>query len=125
MNPFPRESIPRIPSEYYPDRWLLLEVSVVGVEKLFKVFGVWQGGYLHGDSWRVNSGIESVKLNENFIHFYGYSGSCYTTRMSDYGTTVYGSSVIADMLDSGVVRVVDKEDVMSVLIENGFITERE
>jgi hypothetical protein len=29
------------------------------------------------------------------------------------------------MLDSGVVRVVDKEDVMSVLMENGFITERE
>jgi hypothetical protein len=45
--------------------------------------------------------------------------------MSDYGTTVYGSSVIANMLDSGVVRVVDKEDVMSVLMENGFITERE
>ena len=46
-------------------------------ETYFKVFGSRSGGYLDGDSWRLNSGVASVKKDDNYYYFRGESGSCY------------------------------------------------
>ena len=43
-----------------PNKWVILEIEFKsGVE--YKVFGSWTGGYLDGDSWRLNSGIEKSR----------------------------------------------------------------
>lgn len=63
-------------SEYQPDNWVVLKITVEDTP-LYKVLAGWSGGYLHGSSWRMNSGITEVKEDEEYYYFYGSSGSCY------------------------------------------------
>lgn len=75
-----------------PDRWLLVECG-----DLHRVFATWAGGYLDGDSWRLNSGIDTVEVDEdgNFL-FHGYNGSIYKCHKDRYGTTGYGSHILRE-----------------------------
>ena len=45
----------------------------------YKVLAGWSGGYLYGDSWRLNSGIKDFKENpeKEYVDFFGFSGSQY------------------------------------------------
>ena len=53
---------------YTPDGWMI--VKITGTNPHYRVFGSWRGGYLSGDSWRMNSGIISVKEDgENYYVF--------------------------------------------------------
>ena len=72
-----------------PNRWLLLKLG-----DTYKVFGSWSGGYLDGDSWKLNSGIESVEDSGDFWLFHGFSGSVYQCRKDGYGTTGYSSMIL-------------------------------
>ena len=74
-----------------PDRWLIIDC---GGDGLYKVFATWSGGYLDGDSWRLNSGIEKVEGDGDYLLFHGYSGSIYKCHKDRYGTTGYGAHVI-------------------------------
>lgn len=60
-----------------PDNWVILEISADQEPVFYKVLAGWYGGYLHGDSWALNSGIESVTIEDNYYDFKGYSGSVY------------------------------------------------
>ena len=42
------------------------------------------GGYLDGDSWRVNSGITEVNETDNYYYFKGSSGSEYRCSKESY-----------------------------------------
>lgn len=72
-----------------PDKWLILKVN-----DHYRVFGTWSGGYLDGDSWRMNSGITKVEEDDEHYLFTGSSGSVYKCRKTAYGSTGYGYSVI-------------------------------
>jgi hypothetical protein len=50
-------------SEYLPDNWVVLKINHEG-KTLYKVLAGWIGGYLNGDSWRMNSGMNCVKHNK-------------------------------------------------------------
>ena len=65
---------------YKPDSWVVLQVPGG-----YKVLGGWSGGYLDGDSWRMNSGIVSVKFEGDHYVFYGYTGSKYRCHKDTYG----------------------------------------
>lgn len=72
---------------YYPDCWVVLKMS-----EGYKVLAGWSGGYLEGNSWRMNSGITKVDVTKGGFIFYGVSGSlyvchedCYGLRMSNAG----------------------------------------
>lgn len=64
-------------SEYNPDNWVIVKIMPEGEDEFYKVLAGWSGGYLHGDSWRMNSGIDKVEEDENFYSFIGESGSVY------------------------------------------------
>lgn len=89
-------------SHYYPDRWIVIKIiSIVDHnfgEIHYRVFGNWSGGYLHGDSWKLNSGIVSVEEDDEAYHFHGNSGSVYHCLKSSYGMTSYGHSVLNGMI---------------------------
>ena len=85
-------------SEYNPDKWVIIKV-VTEKETFCKVFGCWSGGYLDGDSWRMNSGIESVNVTDNTYEFIGASGSRYVCGKDSYGLNVFGSGVMNQLLD--------------------------
>ena len=63
-------------SEYTPHSWVVLKITS-SEETLYKVLGGWSGGYLDGDSWRMNSGITGVEKQAYLYGFYGSSGSVY------------------------------------------------
>jgi len=70
-------------SEYTPDNWVVLKITVDGTT-LYKVLAGWSGGYLNGDAWRMNSGITRVEDHETYYSFYGSSGSVYKVWKDGY-----------------------------------------
>jgi len=67
-------------SYYAPDRWVVLKLPTG-----YKVLGGWTGGYMHGSTWRLNSGVTKVELDDEHYLFHGYSGSVYRCYKRDYG----------------------------------------
>jgi hypothetical protein len=71
-------------SEYLPDNWVVLKIMQPDQDTLYKVLGGWSGGYLDGDSWRLNSGVTKVKEDGDYYEFYGESGSVYKCHKNQY-----------------------------------------
>jgi len=84
-------------SQYTPDRWVVLELSN-DKETIQKVFAGWRGGYLDGDSWKLNSGITAVRDTGEWFEFEGYSGSTYRCHKEFYGMTMYQQSILANWI---------------------------
>lgn len=81
-------------ANYQPDRFLILKITNNKGKSHYRVFGSWSGGYLSGDSWRLNSGIESVEAKGPLLLFHGSSGSTYEVHKEMYGVTAYTASVL-------------------------------
>ena len=80
--------------EIIPDKWVVIGITKKG-QTVYKIFGSWAGGYLDGDSWKLNSGIESLTEDEDNYYFKGYSGSVYKCNKNHYGiATSYSQSVL-------------------------------
>ena len=84
--------------DYSPDSWVVLKVKEgKGTFPFYKVLAGWGGGYLDGDSWRMNSGINLVFDREDEIHFYGESGSLYRCNKEAYGLRMSTAGVYKDL----------------------------
>ena len=81
-------------SNYTPNRWVVLEVNN-GKEVINKVFAGWYGGYLNGDSWKLNSGNVSEEEFDDRWEFTGYSGSVYVCYKNAYGMSAYMGQVFS------------------------------
>lgn len=89
-------------NSYHPDGWCIIKMPK---ENDFRVFASWGGGYVHGDSWRVNSGIASYKFDEmsGEIDFIGDSGSVYTCNiMGEDRLTAYTRSVLLNLIKTAI-----------------------
>ena len=76
-------------SEYNPDNWVVLKIKEgKGTFPFYKVLAGWSGGYLDGDSWRMNSGITGVEKQAYLYGFYGSSGSVYWCHKVGYGLSM-------------------------------------
>lgn len=99
-----------------PDKYL-----IVKIEDYYKVFATYLGGYLNGDSWRINSGIKSVTEDESFYYFHGHSGSTYKCHKKSYGANYYTQSVLDDMINKakerGVAITIMPEDTDFINLE--------
>lgn len=69
-------------TEYTPDNWVIIKIKPDNEDSFYKVLGGWSGGYLYGDSWRMNSGITKVDFDGEYYHFAGESGSVYKCHKS-------------------------------------------
>lgn len=83
-----------------PDRWVVLKMSTQDSETIYKVFATWFGGYLDGDSWKINSGITDMREDEDYFYFIGFSGSKYACRKGAYGTNSYTHGVLTSIIDN-------------------------
>lgn len=101
-----------------PDRWVILKLSPPDEDTFYKVFGSWSGGYIHGDSWRMNSGIKSVYKEGEYFVVMGYSGSAYYCHEKGEGATGYGADVLNSILErDGVELVEDGVALLTKLME--------
>jgi hypothetical protein len=86
-------------SEYTPDNWVMIKLAGPEGPK-YKVLAGWSGGYLDGDSWRLNSGVTAVHEDEAFYYFYGSSGSCYRCSKDSYTLRMNNAHIWQVMDDS-------------------------
>ena len=69
-------------TDYNPDNWVVIKMN--GDDPHYRVLAGWSGGYLDGDSWRMNSGITRVEDAGDCYNFYGSTGSCYSCYKESY-----------------------------------------
>ena len=93
---------------YTPDSWVLLKINNPK-DPHYRVLAGWSGGYLSGDSWRLNSGITRHEFDGDYWYFYGSSGSCYKCYVDSY--------CMRNIMGSVYRELVDKygEDVVQIL----------
>lgn len=96
---------------YEPEAWVLLDMG----ENVFKIFGAWRGSYLTGESWKMNSGIESVEEFEEYYDVLGYSGSIYRCyKNSVHSGGMYTSRVLDDYKRKlPQIKEIDMEDYLA------------
>ena len=84
---------------YTPDYWTIVKITTPQDKLIYKVFATWRGSYTMNEAWRMNSGITNVKIEGNYIKFYGTSGSVYklVNKESEYRTTAYTQSILNHM----------------------------
>ncbi len=104
-------------SEYKPVAWAIIRFRN-GDEDIYKVMGGWYGGYLYGDSWRLNSGIVEVIDKGDTYEFVGASGSIYicdkaNERFTGLMASVYQGwkNVASDKIE---IEAVKAEDYINV-----------
>ena len=91
----------KIMSEYKPDNWVILKIKKANAEEYFyKVLGGWSGGYLDGDSWRMNSGVSKVTEEGGYFLFHGFSGSVYKCHKQGYGLRMNNVGVYENLLET-------------------------
>lgn len=83
-------------SEYTPDVWVIVKITPTDEAPIYKVLAGWYGGYLNGDSWKLNSGITKYSVKGKHAVFTGDSGSEYschigTERFSMMTGTIFAS----------------------------------
>ena len=86
--------------DYSPDDWVILNVSFATRDRAFtqlRVLGGWRGGYLSGDAWRINSGIQAVHADDVEYRFLGRSGSVYLCPRDGYRMSRIMASGLAEL----------------------------
>lgn len=89
---------PEIPinlSVITPDKWVIVRIKPDNETDFYKVFASW-----YDEVWKMNSGIKSVKQDEDYYYFYGYSGSCYKCYKKGYGIATSYSGMVYDKLEN-------------------------
>jgi hypothetical protein len=71
-------------NEYTCDNWVVIKFNTEEHGIFYKLLVGTSGGYLDGDSWRMNSGITSVEEDKECYYFYGSSGSRYRCYKESY-----------------------------------------
>jgi hypothetical protein len=88
----------RTVNTYDPDEWVLIKIG--GKDPHYKIFGSWRGGYLDGDSWRMNSGVVSHEEWADRYDFRGSSGSEYWCMKNAYGiSSPYNATILENYSD--------------------------
>ena len=86
-------------SDYNPDKWLMVKLTNKDDKSHYRIFACWYGGYLDGDSWKMNSGVTKITEDEKEYHFEGSSGSVYHCNKSMYGVSGYGAGVLGNLIE--------------------------
>ncbi len=106
-------------TDYHPYQFLLVEFTLPD-EVLVKCFGRWAGGFASGDSWRLNSGINSVSVDDDIVRFEGFSGSTYHCYIESYGiSSPYALGWLEDRIEQvGLpARIFTEEEMLTYVKE--------
>lgn len=97
-----------------PDRWTIIKITPKDNSlPVYKVFAVWYESYTTGSSWRLNSGIKSATLEDDYYVFVGHSGSKYRCHVHGYGNTGYGTGILNRLIKNtslADIEIMDKNN---------------
>ena len=103
---------------YYPEAYRWLAITQPDDSIVIKVFASWTGGYLHGDSWKLNSGCLRIEEEGDTLIVHGYSGSTYVLNKHNQGMlTSFTASVLDDMLTrlEGIGKLISYDEVREII----------
>lgn len=80
-------------SEYFPDKFVVIEIKSSHYPPTRKVLGSWYGGFAGANSWRISSPIEKVLLVGDVYQFHNASGSVYYCHKDTEGMSMLTESV--------------------------------
>jgi len=95
---------------YTPDNWIILEMETPESGIFHKILGGWSGGYLDGNSWRLNSGVTTVEEHEDHFAVHGYSGSVYTCFKDSEVVRMNIAPTLNALMGTGKVKLIQMED---------------
>ena len=87
-------------SDYRPDYWTIIDTG-----ECCKVLAGWSGGYLDGDSWKLNSGITKVEDLGDEWAFHGVTGSVYYCNKEMKRTGNANYHIFKKMIDAGCKEI--------------------
>lgn len=99
---------------YIPDRWVILKLNNKG-KTFYKVLAGWSGSYLDGQSWKINSGITKVEIEDNHYLFHGFSGSIYKCHKLGYGMNNIMLGIAANFEGNPDVEILEDQDFSKLL----------
>jgi len=98
---------------YTSDKWIIIKV-----DDAYRVFATTGGDYIHGESWRINSGITHIDDKKKHYYIHGESGSVYKCKKKSYGVTGgYNTNVLTSLTRAGA-KVLEKDGEWRDLIES-------
>ena len=96
-----------------PDNWIILKIQEDSGH-FYKVLAGWSGGYLYGDSWRLNSGIVKIEQSDTHYDFIGESGSVYRCHKETETIRMNIDGVLDQLLErfGDKISVVNAKDII-------------
>ena len=106
-------------SEHKPDNWIMLKINLEN-EILYKILGGWSGGYLDGDSFRINSGVTKATKDGDYFVFEGHSGSKYYCHKNNYMIRMNIAGVLGAIQEKypNIIQMPDDTDWLSLDYSN-------
>ena len=100
-----------------PDSWVILKIKDDEQNTYFyKLFSSWRGGYLDGDSWRLNSGITSIEPENDYFIVRGNSNTVYGIHPSTYNKLGnYNYGVLQGIIKDYDVQIMNIEEYLKDL----------
>jgi hypothetical protein len=94
-----------------PDGWIVIKMETE--ESIwYKLFGSWNGDYLDGERWKMNSGISKIEEDEDHYYIFGFSGSCYQCNKYTYGKlNSYTFGIVSNTIKNSYKVNVKAEDI--------------
>lgn len=108
-------------SNYHPDVWVIVELTGTDVkERYHRVLAGWYGGYAHGDSWKMSSGVEKIIKNGAVYEIHNTSGSIYHCHESVERLSGYTGGVLRSYMDQNTDKIaINQVTLESVLSKYG------
>ena len=111
-------------SEYTPDCWVIVQIPTKHPNQpaFHKVLGGWAGGYLDGNSWRLNSGITKVEKDgchkdfDEVFYIYGNSSSKYICSWDSYGLRFSTAGIAQELARKGC-KILNEQEAMEYLYD--------
>lgn len=94
-----------------PDKWIILKIEHKDQEPVYKLLSGWYGGYLDGDSWRLNSGITSIKRGVGLAYITGSSGTEYKCHLDNEGVSGIMAEVILQLTRIATITICNYGDL--------------
>jgi hypothetical protein len=98
-----QESTEKYIPKYTPQRWVLLKLTNKETGEVHqRVFAGWFGGFAHGDSWRLNSGVVDTHEYDKYFVFTSASGKeyiCYKNSQGTEAMSMYMLNVLDDIIE--------------------------
>ena len=121
-------------NKYTPDCWVKIRITSDEYGSIDKILAGWYGGYLNGDSWKINSGITKTEEFDDRYEFTGYTGSVYVCyknaeRMSGMTSSIYDSLVKQLETVPGakieILKCTLSDEILNINMGNAHITLKE